>query len=164
MMKEDVSFQQAGNAALKLLVHRPRSEFELRERLSKRFPKGTVKKVLLWLNKRDLVDDTEFSKFWYKSRISSNPRSSWLLKKELIEKGVADNIISEILVEIDDTELAYRAALKLTKNISGIEFIEFRKKLWGYLKRRGFHYELIQTTTSRIWNEYDQFRNSKGSV
>ena len=90
MMKEDVSFQQAGNAALRLLVHRPRSEFELSERLSKRFPKETVKKVLLWLNKRDLVDDTEFSKFWCKSRISSNPRSSWLLKKELIAKIKAD--------------------------------------------------------------------------
>jgi len=154
-MKEDVPFQQASNAALRLLSYRPRSEFELSGRLSKRFPKETVSKVVLWLRERDLVNDTEFSKFWCKSRISSNPKSSWFIKKELTAKGVANETISEILVGVDDRELAYVAALKSAKNISGIEFVEFRRKLWGYLKRRGFQYELIQATINRIWNEYN---------
>ena len=169
-MKEDVPFQQASNAALRLLSYRPRSEFELSGRLLKRFPKEIVEKVILWLKKCDLVNDIEFSKFWCKSRISSNPRSSWLLKKELNAKGVGNQTISQVLIGVDDTELAYRAALKSAKNKSGIEFVEFRNKLWGYLKRRGFHYELIQTTINRIWNEYQHelqiidCRNSKNGL
>ena len=59
-MTTDQSFRQAQGAALRLLSYRPRSEAELRGRLSRRFPSHTVDGVLRSLKRQSLVDDQAF--------------------------------------------------------------------------------------------------------
>jgi len=75
------AFQRCLNAAHGYLSYRPRSEFELRERLSRRgFDDGSVEAVLVRLKEAALVDDAEFARFWQDNRQAFSPRSGSLTR------------------------------------------------------------------------------------
>ena len=76
-----------------------------------------------------------------------------LTKLELRRKGIADDIIDQVAGVIDDDESAYRAALRKARSLPPLDHQSFRHRLGGYLKRRGFGYEVINHTVERIWQE-----------
>ena len=147
------------NAAAHYLSYRPRSEFELRERLHQRdFDDDSVEAVLAKLKEQGLVDDMAFAQFWKDNRESFSPRSRWLTKLELRQKGVASNIIDQVAEAVDDSDSAYRAALSKARSLPQFDYQSFRRRLGGYLKRRGFSYGVISHTVERLWQ--DQGSNS----
>ena len=104
-------FHRCLNAAARYLSYRPRSEFELRERLLRHgFDSDSVAAVIAKLKEQGLVDDLAFAQFWKDNRESFSPRSQWLTRSELRQKGVADGIIDQVIDAVDDDESAYRAA------------------------------------------------------
>ncbi|GAH27196.1 unnamed protein product, partial [marine sediment metagenome] len=142
------------NAAAHYLSYRPRSEFELRERLHQRgFDGNSVEAVLTRLKEQGLVDDMAFAQFWKDNRESFSPRSQWLTKLELRRKGVANNIIDQIADTIDDEDSAYRAALSKARSLPLSDHQSFRRRLGEYLKRRGFGYGVINHTVQRVWQK-----------
>ena len=147
-------FHRCLNAANHYLSYRPRSESELRERLHQRgFNGDSVEAVLAKLKEQGLVDDMAFAQFWKGNRESFSPRSQWLTKLELRQKGVANNIIDQIADTIDDEDSAYRAALSKARSLSLSDYQSFRRRLADYLKRRGFGYGVINHTVERLWQE-----------
>ena len=147
-------FHRCLNAATHYLSYRPRSEFELRERLHRRgFDDDSVEAVLTKLKEQRLVDDIEFAQFWKDNRESFSPRSQWLTKLELRRKGVADDIIDQVTAAIDDDHSAYRVALSKARNLPLSDHQVFRRRLGDYLKRRGFGYGVINHTVERVWQE-----------
>jgi regulatory protein len=146
-------FHRCLNAAAHYLGYRPRSEFELRERLQRRgFDGDNVDAVLAKLKEQGLVDDMAFAQFWRDNRQSFSPRSQWLTKLELRQKGVAADIIDQVVDAVDD-DSAYRAALSKARSLSPSDYQSFRRRLGEYLKRRGFGYGVISHTVERIWQE-----------
>ena len=146
-------FHRCLNTAANYLGYRPRSEFELRERLQRRgFDGDNVDAVLAKLKEQGLVDDMAFAQFWRDNRQSFSPRSQWLTKLELRQKGVAADIIDQV-VDVADDESAYRAALSKARSLSPSDYQSFRRRLGEYLKRRGFGYGVINHTVERIWQE-----------
>jgi len=144
------------NTAAHYLSYRPRSEFELRERLHQRgFDGDSVEAVLTKLKEQGLVDDMAFAQFWKDNRESFSPRSQWLTKLELRRKGVANNIIDQIADTIDDEDSAYRAALSKARSLSLSDYQSFRRRLGDYLKRRGFGYGVINHTIERLCQELE---------
>lgn len=142
------------NSALKYMGPRPRSEMEIRSRLSHHgFDRGTIQQVLAKLNKQGLVDDAAFAQFWRANRESFRPLSRRLLELELRQKGVDSETIAAATADVDDELGAYRAAHKKTRSLSGLDYPNFRKRLGDFLKRRGFDYELINHTIDRVWLE-----------
>jgi len=142
------------NAAVHYLSYRPRSEFELRERLHQRgFDGDSVEAALVKLKEQGLVDDMAFAQFWKDNRESFSPRSQWLTGLELRRKGVASNIIDQITDTIDDEDSAYRAALSKARSLPTSDYQSFRRRLGGYLKRRGFGYRVINYTMEKLWRE-----------
>ena len=147
-------FHRCLNTAAHYLGYRPRSEFELRERLQRRgFDGDSVDAVLAKLKEQGLVDDTAFAQFWRDNRQSFSPRSQWLTKLELRQKGVAADIIDQVVDAVDNTDSAYRAALSKARSLSQSDYQSFRRRLGEYLKRRGFGYGVINHTVERIWQE-----------
>ncbi|MFC2059985.1 regulatory protein RecX [Chloroflexota bacterium] len=145
-------FHRCLNATLHYLNYRPRSESELRERLQQRsFDNESIEAVIVRLKEQGLVDDIAFAQFWKDNRESFNPRSKWLTKLELRRKGVADDFIDQVVDVIDDDDSAYRAALNKVHLWSLSGYQGFRHRLGGYLKRRGFSYEVINNTIERVW-------------
>jgi regulatory protein len=134
---------------------RPRSEVEVRNRLSRHgFDIDTIQKALAKLKKQGLVDDIAFAQFWRENREDFKPRSRRLMALELKQKGVDAEIIAEAIIDVDDRQGAYWAAQKKSRALTGLDYDSFRKRLGSFLKRRGFDYELINHTIDRMWQEH----------
>ena len=142
------------NAAAHYLSYRPRSESELRKRLQQRgFDIDSVDAVIAKLKEQGLVDDIAFAQFWKDNRESFSPRSQWLTKLELRRKGIDGDIIDQVVETINDSDSAYRAALSKARSLSLSDYPSFRHRLAGYLKQRGFSYEVINHTVEQVWQE-----------
>jgi regulatory protein len=148
------NFQRCLNAALHYLSYRPRSESELRERLYRRnFDEESIGRVVARLEELGLVDDMEFAQFWQDNRQAFSPRSSSLTRLELRRKGVAEEVISQVVTPASDGEGAYRAALSKARRLPVSDYQSFRRRLGEYLRRRGFSYEVINNTVQQLWQE-----------
>lgn len=147
-------FQRCLTAAVHYLSYRPRGEAELRERLTQRgFPRDIQDAVINKLSGEGLVNDAAFAQFWKDNREAFRPRSKWLTRLELRRKGIASEIIDQVVNTIDDEANAYRAALSKARQLSGTDYSSFRRKLGGYLQRRGFSASVIKSTLERIRRE-----------
>ena len=147
-------FHRCLNTAAHYLGYRPRSEYEIRERLYHRgFNGDSVEAVINRLKEQGLVDDLAFAQFWRDNRQSFSPRSQWLTKLELRQKGVADDIVAQVVDGVDEDESAYRAALGKARSLPQSDYQGFHRRLGEYLKRRGFGYRAINQTIERFWQE-----------
>jgi regulatory protein len=146
--------QRCLNAAYRYLDYRPRSQAELRERLQRRgFDGDSIEATIARLKEQNLVDDLAFAEFWKENRQSFSPRSRWLTRRELKQKGVADEVIERVVADVDDEDSAYQAAIAKARNIPASDYEVFRRRLGEYLKRRGFGYGVIKKTLERVWEE-----------
>ena len=148
-------FHRCLNAALRYLSYRPRSEFELKERLHRRGFDDSVEAVLARLKEQGLVDDMAFAQFWKDNRESFSPRSKRLTGLELRRKGVDEDTIAQVVDVIDDDDSAYRAALGKARSLSLSDYQDFRQRLAGYLRRRGFSYGVINHAVERVWQKQE---------
>lgn len=141
-------------AALKLLAYRARSEAEMRQRLSRRgFGEADIETVLSRLKAAGLVDDSAFARSWGEHRASGSPRSAYMIKRELLAKGIDPETAGNALAEADDAGAAYRAALPRLSRLKTLPAEEARRKLADFLRRRGFGWAVIETTLSRLEEE-----------
>ena len=152
-MNDSEPFQRASAAASRFLSYRPRSEAEIRGRLSRRFPPHVVDRVIRSLTERALIDDASFAGLWADNRDMLNPRSASAIRRELIGKGVAAEVADAAVHDIDDDDSAYRAALGAARRLAQADAATFRRKLWGHLQRRGFSGSVARSTIGRLWDE-----------
>ncbi len=153
-LKKANNYQRCFNTAARYLSYRPRSEYEMRRQLSKHhFDDDIIEAVLSKLKEQGLVDDTAFARFWKENRQSFSPRSQWLTRLELKQKGVPSEIIDQVVSTIDDADNAYRAATGRAHSLKMSDYHGFRHRLGEYLRRRGFGYGVISRTIERLWQE-----------
>ena len=148
------------DAALRLLSHRPRSEAEVRRQLSRRFSLSVVEEAIAVLRGRGLVDDVAFARFWRQSRERHRPRGASAIRWELLRLGVSGEVVEEALEGLDEQENAYRAASGTLRRLRTADYATFRRKLGGYLARRGFRGEIVKGPVERLWSELSDAVNS----
>ena len=145
-------YERARDAAMRLVVQRPRSMREVRQRLAKReFAAGTIDRVITRLEELALLDDLVFARYWIEQRETFKPRGPIALRQELMQKGVARDIIDEALVDVDVERAARKAGQSRVGRWMGLPEEQFRQKMAGYLQRRGFGYEIINKITDEMW-------------
>jgi len=152
-MNETKPFRRAHSAALRFLSYRARSKSEVRTRLRRRFPPPLVEQVLDALTERSLIDDVQFANQWRETRTSVSPRSAWAIKRELVAKGVDRDVATQAVADVDDEEGAYRAGFKHAGPLDKADPTTFKRRLLGYLQRRGFADSISRRTIDRLWNE-----------
>jgi len=154
LLRED-AFQKALNRALVFLGYRPRSESEVRQRLAKaKFEPPLIERVVERLHADGLLDDLAFARYWTENREAFNPRGARLLSLELRRKGVDREVIDEALEgALDEDEGALAAGRRKLKQLSGLEYREFRQKMGAYLARRGFDYDTARDAVAKLWQE-----------
>ena len=153
LVKAD-ELQRCLNAATHYLSYRPRSEFELRGRLCRRgFDGDSVEAVLAELKEQGLVNDMDFAQFWQDNRQAFRPRSCALTRLELKRRGVAEEIIGQVVSSVNDGDSAYRAALSKARRLPLSDCGTFRRRLSEHLRRRGFSYGVISKTVEQLWQE-----------
>lgn len=146
--------QRCIESALRLVARRPRSERELRDALrQRRFERPHIDSAIARLRTMGYLDDAAFARFWVETRDTSSPRSGRLLRSELRGRGVDASTASEATAAIEDDDAAYRAASRRLRSFAGLEEEAFRRRLGGFLLRRGFSYPVAERTVSRCWRE-----------
>ncbi len=114
-MKEKVEavadpYSDAMSVALYALAPRAKSRAELHAQLIKRgSDEGIATAVLDSLELQGILNDLEFAKIWSESRHRPKKLSKGVIAGELRVKGVAADIIDEVIAEIDD-DVEYQAA------------------------------------------------------
>lgn len=141
-------------SALRLLSYRPRSEREIRARLQRAgTPAEAANETVERLRGAGLIDDESFARDWVDGRQSRSPRGRRLLASELRSRGIDPRILENAVAGIDDFEAAYRAAERRASSLRSLPYQQFRQRLSGFLLRRGFDYETVRKTVTRLWEE-----------
>ena len=142
------------DAALRFLGPRPRSEREIRDRLARHeFDVTVVDRAIERLRRIQLVDDAAFATYWVEQRSTHRPRGARLLKQELRQKGVNQDVLAEALPADDDEEGAYRAAQRKATSLRAFDERTFKQRLGAFLQRRGYGYETMKPVVGRLWRE-----------
>jgi regulatory protein len=147
-------YQRCLVTATRFLSLRPRSDSELRTRLQRGgFDTQTQDSVIGALKDKGLINDSIFAQYWTENRESFSPRSRRLTRIELQKKGIDREVIDQVVSTIDDETSAYRAVSSHARNVRWSDRDQFRRRLGGYLERRGFGYGVIESTLKKIWKE-----------
>jgi len=159
MNEEDSDSDQmrrASASAIRHLARRPRTEAEVLGYLRRKFPHDIAEQVVADLRERSLIDDAEFARLWTESRLRTKPRSAWLVRRELMNKGVAGSIADAAVEDCDDSENAYRAAFTYSRRLDGADYETFHRRLYGYMGRRGFSASISRSVISKLWRDRSQ--------
>ncbi len=150
---------KAKNDAIRFLAVRPRSEYEISNKLkSKDYHHHIIEKTIDWLKEKNLVNDQEFSEMWINDRINHKPSGVIKLRQELHHKGIDSEIIENTIhfffkTEEDELSLAYRL-IQSKKNSLSAKNIELdSRKVINLLKSRGFSYHTIHQICQEFFDE-----------
>jgi regulatory protein len=164
-LRTDDGRQKAREAALRLLSVRARSEGELADRLARKgFDVDVVGEVIEALRQVGLVDDEAFARAWADERARLRPVGPRRLAGELMEKRIdrqtAERVVDETFAACPEIELARRAAAAKGRPGRGgtatrEEVAKRRRRLFSFLVRRGFSYEVANTVARETEGEAD---------
>jgi len=129
--------------ALRLLERRLRTRAELEAGLRRRGVSRAVQTVLIGeLAREGWIDDARFAKAWVRDRLALRPSGRQRLKAELISRGVspqtAEETITSMLTSEAEGELAVVQAQARIRRVWRLPPIVARRRLVGWLRRRGF--------------------------
>jgi len=140
--------------AIHFLSYRSRSEEEIKTNLRKHnYPDDVILDVIERLVRNNLVNDVEFARLWVENRSEFRPRGHRALRLELFQKGINQEIIDEVIQYINEDDLAYKAAIKQSRKYKRLNWEDFRKKMFAFLTRRGFKYEVSSSAVKKTWEE-----------
>lgn len=152
--------------ALHFLSFRPRSTVEVQNRLSKYgYLEPVTTQVINRLGDKGYIDDRQFAETWIENRNAFRPRSHRMLRWELRNKNVDDEVISSILSNSESEEnLARAAAEKYVHKLHACTREQFYQRLGGFLGRRGFPYGVIAPLLIEFWAVQDPTKSNNEKV
>ncbi len=153
-LEEEDEVEKGYKGALRSISRRPHAEQEIRRKMQRRgLSRSVQESVLNRLRSAGLLDDADFARIWVENRTAFRPRSARALTIELRQKGISKTEIDSALEDFDEAEAAYQAGQKAAHRWKNVSEREFRKKVRGYLSRRGFSYSMITSVISRLMAE-----------
>jgi regulatory protein len=162
-LQAEDELEKAYQRALNFLSYRMRTEDEVRINLQKKdLPEAVIESVVEKLNRKGFLNDRRFAQAWVENRSELSPRGVRALRYELRQKQVDPVIIDEILQDIDETPLALAAGRKRARRLRPDDRQEFRKKLSGFLARRGFNYGVVAPVVDQLWEELASEAEDRG--
>ena len=145
---------RAKNYALELLSDGGYSKSQMIYRLGQRgFSPQTIETILEELEQLGHIKDENFAKKWVDRRQRSKPKGKKMLQHELADQNIDKATVDRVLAGIDSTEeidIALQLAQKQAKHYQSLPPEVAKRRLHGFLLRRGFDYETIQSAIKRV--------------
>ncbi|MFY0542701.1 RecX family transcriptional regulator [Brevibacillus sp. H7] len=142
--------------ALRYLGIRPRTAQQAIKYLQEKgFSPELAQDICERCKQQGYINDEAFSKQWVQERLRLKPRSSYVLRMELKQLGVAGEIVDEAVGSISreqELEAARKLVAKRFRNSDGPPDSETERKLMAMLMRKGFSSSIIQGLR-REWRE-----------
>lgn len=129
--------------------------YELKIKGKEQISQFVIDALVETLKKKGMVNDLEFAKAWTEARRKSKQKGIKAIKAELFQKGIDKEIIEEVTTrpsfggrvesrESSEEELAKTALEKKMKYWKNLPPLEFKKKAFEYLMRKGFEYDVVK--------------------
>lgn len=147
--------QQGYADALKYLSLKPRTTYEIAQRLGEKgWGEETIQDVLARLQSEGYVDDAAYAQEWASQRVKLRGKGKLWVKHELRQKGVSKSYIEEALGEVsedDEFESALQLGLKKWRGTTG-EPLDRKRKTGAFLQRRGFSGSVVSRVMRELGN------------
>jgi regulatory protein len=161
--------------ALNILAFRARSSSELARSLVR---KGEERPHVDWaigrLTEQGLLDDEAFARSFARSKVVGGKQSRRRVQQDLARRGVSRTVSDEAIDTVFDEEavdqrsIVEEAARKKLRSLAGLEPAVQRRRLYGFLARRGYELDDIRATLDSIGSslaagaEVDDEENADG--
>lgn len=135
--------------AIRYLARRPRSTKEMQDYLTKMHVKQTdASAIISSLLEKNFLDDEGFTKWWIDQRSRFKQKGEKLIKFELQQKGIPEEIIQKVYAEkenhiVSDREKA-RVLIAKYSRYNLLDKQERYKKFSSLFSRKGFDFSTIQ--------------------
>ena len=134
--------KRARNVLLYQLGRSMKTRYQLEQIMHRReIPQEVFEPILDRFTEAQLIDDGAFAKAFVSSRLNQRGKSLSAIRRELRQKGVSDEHIEAATSEIDsaqELEVAIEVAINRNRRLSGLDDQTRRRRLTGFLQRRGF--------------------------
>jgi regulatory protein len=146
----DEQHARARSAALELISYRPRTESEVRRRLQQRgFGVEVVEGAISRMRELGYLDDESYVRAFVAERLRTRGHGPARLRADLLRRGASPALIDsalEAFVTRDDLQSAAlrHATGRWTRLSREADPQKRRKKLYDFLARRGFDFDMIR--------------------
>lgn len=138
-------------SSIRFVSFRPRSEKEFKHFLLKKLQRQKISdvriidRVLIRLRELGYADEAKFVSWWINQRQSHKPKGARLITQELKVKGIEARNLN-----LDEDVLARHAIERKLLLWQKLPKLEQKKKIYGFLGRRGFSYTTIASVIDVI--------------
>lgn len=154
-IKEFVLLTKAKEDALRYLVTQIRTEQEVRLKLVNNGTDSNIAgKAIEELKAIGYINDTMYAQKFIYDRSKLKPKSKKMLKYELQNKGISEDIIDEVLDEwsVDESDMA-RALIKKKFGKYDLKDEKIKKKIYLFMQHRGFDYQMVRNLIQELMDE-----------
>jgi regulatory protein len=149
---------QLRDQAFRLLARRAHSRRELRDKLRQRnYEAIMIDQLLDDFSDRNYIDDAQFAKIFMEEELKLRYSGPALIRSKLLQKGILSDSIDTLLSEIYPVTLQLDNCRYLSrKKIKSWSAPPERKQilqLTGYLRSKGFSWDIIQQATADLIEE-----------
>jgi len=157
---EEEEIHKAKNYVFDLLMRRSYTQKEMIDKLKrKEFSERAISATIETLKRLGYIKDESYAEDWVESRKRLKPKGRKALREELTKKGIDKGIIDRVVAGIDDEEereMALRAAQKQAVHYKGLDQKVAKRRLYGFLLRRGFEYRTIGGVVKEVLGDLDE--------
>lgn len=159
-LRREEQIQKAYQQALNFLAYRQRSAQEIRNYLIEKGYDSEIELAIDKLRHVNLIDDQAFADAYVKTSIVSGKKGPQRIEHELLQKGVALNLIQQSLdqffTEEDQIDIGLKLAEKKWTTFNNLSNREARQKVNQYLMQRGFSQAIIRQINQAFEPTMDQ--------
>lgn len=149
-MDDEQYYQRYLDLCYRYLTLRNRSQKEIHDYLQKKnADEEIIEKIINKLLEQKFLDDEKFARSWVLSRARTKPKGKTVLKMELRQKGISQEIIEKVLSEeSDDIPDELAQAKKIIKRhmekLAGFPRQAVYQKVGAFLMRRGYNWGIAK--------------------
>lgn len=145
-IKKEILEKRAKLRAMHLLERMDRTEAELYTKLKRDlYPEDIIEIAMQYVKSFGYIGDKGYARRFVESRQGS--KSKLEIKMSLLQKGISKEIVSEVLeayYDGQDESMAIQRLLDKKRFSAETATEEGKRKIYGYLMRKGFSYEEIR--------------------
>ena len=139
----------------RLISLRPRSIYEIKERLrEKGYSDEMIDDIRKGLEEKNLLNDVKFTEEWIELRLRTTPRATRVIKIELEQKGVSEDIIDKVFIkksdDLNDEKIAKGLIQNKLSSLNKESTRDKKIKLFRLLLSKGFDREIAEEVIERF--------------
>ena len=161
VIAEEATLSRACDRAMMMLAARGRASGELKRLLVRKGEElRIVGAVIERLTAAGFLDDDAFARQFTRAKSTtgvSRRRIEQELTRKGVERGLATAAVTETFAEehVDESAAIELAAEKKLRTLGRVDDATRRRRLYGYLARRGFDADAIRETVNRLGKSSD---------